>query len=285
MVKTMNNKFLYSCFNKWIGSIWFIADTHFGDDEMKTIRSISDDELVNRINIKVSKNDTLVLLGDVGDLTYIKKLKAGYKILILGNHDRGASNYQRKTITHYLINGEIIPGHDEKNDLSDIAAIHGHIKWNGSNVIKIKHTSGLFSYDQWYYYEDGSAGGTYEEDNNLFDEVYEGALMINEKIMLSHETLETPYTFNIHGHDHNGTDFKKYVLKRYDADMSINDMSEYYLDTIKKDNLVRFNVCADWVGYSPVSLKNIMKSGVLKNIVDIHREAIDKVINKKERNS
>ena len=55
-----------------------------------------------------------------------------------------------------------------------------------------------------------------------------------KKIMLSHEIFETPFTFNIHGHDHNGSDFKKYVLKYYDADMSLDDMSKNYLTAIKK---------------------------------------------------
>ena len=68
----------------------------FNDPDIAKIRTISDDKLVNRINSKVSKNDTLVLLGDVGDLSFVKKLKAGYKVLILGNHERGASNYKRE---------------------------------------------------------------------------------------------------------------------------------------------------------------------------------------------
>lgn len=73
-----------------------------------------------------------------------------------------------------------------------------------------------------------------------------------------------------------GTDFKEYVLKRYDADMSIADMSKNYLETVKANSLKRVNVCADWVGYLPISLKDVMRSGVLKNIVDIHRLTIDK---------
>ena len=224
----MNNVFLYPCFNKWIGSIWFIADTHFNDPDMKTVRNISDDDLVKKINAKVSKNDTLVLLGDVGDLEYVKKLKAGYKVLVMGNHDKGASNYRRS------------------------------VEWAPCDKC-----------DPYII-----------EDNKLFDEVYEGVLMINEKIMLSHEPVEFKYIFNIHGHDHNGTDFKNYVLKLYDADMPMEDMSKNYLITVKLERLGRLNVCADWVGYSPVSLKSIMGSGVLKDVTDIHRVAIDKASDK-----
>lgn len=210
----MQNKFLYPCFSNWKGSIWFISDTHFNDAETETFRNINDDDLVKMVNRKVSKNDTLVLLGDVGDVSYVSKLKAGYKVLVMGNHDSGASNYGKK----YTVEGK----------------------------------------------------------ENLFDEVYEGALMINEKIMLSHEPFDTPFTFNIHGHDHNGTDFKKHVLKRFDADMPLGDMWSNYLETVKLDKLKRLNVCAEWIGYSPINLKQIVNSGVLKDISNIHRVTIDK---------
>src|SRR5574344_1518237 len=101
----MSNKFLYPCFNKWIGSIWFIADTHFGDLECykkrfpaefdfssSDVRPTDDcvvdflnNNLISKINKKVSRKDTLVILGDVGDLKCVKRLKAGYKVLIKGN--------------------------------------------------------------------------------------------------------------------------------------------------------------------------------------------------------
>jgi len=206
----MSNEFLYPCFNKWVGSNWFISDTHFGDIEIEKLRGIHAEELIKNINKKVTKNDTLIILGDVGDLEYVKQLKAGYKILITGNHDKGASNYQRK------------------------------------------------------------------ESNRLFDEVYSGQLTIRENIVLSHEPADFPYALNIHGHDHNGTDFKKYVLKHFDTNMLREEMAKNYLEAIKINKLTKFNICAEWVGYIPVSLKDILKSGVLKNIDNIHRVAIDK---------
>lgn len=204
------NKFLYPCFNKWRGSIWFIADTHFGDIKTEKLRNVSAETLVKNINKKATKNDTLVILGDVGNIEYVKQLKAGYKVLILGNHDKGASNYQ-KTI-----------------------------------------------------------------NNRLFDEVYEGQLSIRKNIVLSHEPVNFPFALNIHGHDHSGTDFKNYVLINYDADMESQDMTKNYLEVIKANKLTKFNVCAEWVGSMPVSLKTILQSGILKNIDDIHRLAIDK---------
>lgn len=206
----MSNKFLYPCFNKWRGSIWFIADTHFDDVKIEKLRGISAETLVKNINKKVTKHDTLVILGDVGNIEYVKQLKAGYKVLILGNHDNGASNYQK-------------------------------------NI-----------------------------NNKLFDEVYEGQLTIRKNIILSHEPADFPFALNIHGHDHNGTDFKNYVLINYDADMDSQDMTKNYLEVIKANKLTKFNVCAEWIGSMPVSLKTILQSGILKNIDDIHRLAIDK---------
>lgn len=90
---------LYEKFNNWYrgGRIFIYSDPHFADDEMKYIRKnyISDQEQIDRINKLVHKNDTIVILGDVGDVSCVAKLKAGYKVLIMGNHDAGTSNYKR----------------------------------------------------------------------------------------------------------------------------------------------------------------------------------------------
>lgn len=95
---------LYPCFRHWLynnrtskNSIWLFSDPHFADKDSQFFRKnyIGDDELVKRINSKISKNDTLICLGDVGDITFVKKLR-GYKVLVMGNHDSGATNYQRK---------------------------------------------------------------------------------------------------------------------------------------------------------------------------------------------
>ena len=118
----MMRKHLYEIFAaKWLrgGSVWFYSDPHFADSEMVSIRKnyISDEEQIKRINSKLGKNDTIIILGDVGDVTFVSKIR-GYKVLIMGNHDKGASNYV-----------------------------------------------------------------------DYFDEVYEGCLMISDKIILSHEPI------------------------------------------------------------------------------------------------
>lgn len=72
------------------------SDPHFDDEDL--VNAYDDrpsaDELVRRINSKVGKCDTLICLGDVGALSYVPLLR-GYKVLVMGNHDSGASNYQR----------------------------------------------------------------------------------------------------------------------------------------------------------------------------------------------
>lgn len=189
-------KHLYNNFAHWYhgGTIYFYSDPHFNDDEMKYIRKnyIGDDEQIRAINKKVGKNDTVIFLGDIGDVEFIRKIR-GYKVLVMGNHDGGASNYLRTV--------------DE----------------NGM-------------------------------DNHLFDEVYEGPVCVSEKIILSHEPIDIPFMLNIHGHDH--------------SNWSFQDSNHW-------------NVCAENIGYTPVSIKEIIKSGRLKNIDSIHRATINIAIKNK----
>jgi calcineurin-like phosphoesterase family protein len=90
---------------------------------------------------------------------------------------------------------------------------------------------------------------------DVFNEVYEGPLFISRKILLSHEPIYgLPFAFNIHGHDHNPK----------------NSGDEFHLN-------LAANVCE----YLPVSLNDIIKSGITKEIKDIHRTTIDNAINLK----
>ena len=178
---------LYEKFRPWseVGTVWLYSDTHFGDKELAAGHPgrPSDDEQVRLINSKVGKKDTLIILGDVGNLEFARQLR-GYKILIMGNHDSGASNY-----------------------------------------------------------------------HEVFDEVYEGPLFVGERLLLSHEPIELPFVLNIHGHDHMG----------------------------KKHNKNHFNVCSDVIGYMPVNMNQLMKSGILSHIDSIHRETIDGATERKRK--
>jgi calcineurin-like phosphoesterase family protein len=181
-------KHLYDCFAHWYhgGTIYFYSDPHFADPEMKGIRKgyIPDEEQIQRIRAKVGKNDTLIILGDIGDKEWLKKLR-GYKVLILGNHDVGATTYQEYA-----------------------------------------------------------------------DEVYEGALMISDKLILSHEPIDFPYALNIHGHCHA-------LPHKYDDK--------------------HLNMCAEAIGYTPVPIKAIVEGGYLKSVVSIHRETIDTATERKQK--
>lgn len=170
---------LYPCFRKWSerGTVWLYADTHFGEADVRRRNPDrpDDDEHVRRIVRRCGKKDTLILLGDVGDPEYARKLR-GHKILICGNHDAGGTTYR-----------------------------------------------------------------------DIFDEVYTGPLFISEKILLTHERVEFPGAFNIHGHDH--------VAQDTDG--------------------THWNVCADVIGYEPASLDRMIKSGMFSKIYTTHRSTID----------
>lgn len=163
---------------------WIISDLHFNEDDLKRAfpNRPSDDELVRRINAKCGRKDILFVLGDCGDLEYVKKLR-GYKVLIMGNHDCSITKYRE-----------------------------------------------------------------------VFDEVYEGALIIGEKFILSHEPVDVPWAFNLHGHDHAGAKRKGHL-----------------------------NVCADVVGYTPINFNQFLKSGAASKIQTIHRETIDKATERKKK--
>ena len=178
---------VYKEFNeRWCKqTVWIYSDPHFGDEELAagTPGRPSADEQVAMINSCVGRKDTLIILGDVGDVEYAKKLR-GYKVLICGNHDAGRTNYEE-----------------------------------------------------------------------VFDEIYEGALIIGEKILLSHEPVDVPWLFNIHGHDHAGA--------------------------IRPGHL---NVCSDVRDYKPLNLNHILgKEGHLAKIQSIHRITIDKATERKRK--
>ena len=177
---------LYNCFQHWgeKNAVWVISDTHFGDKDIQKAfpNRPSDEELIKNINQKVGKTGTLLLLGDVGNIECAKQLK-GYKVLICGNHDTGATNYKE-----------------------------------------------------------------------IFDEIYPGALIIGEKLILSHEPVDIPWAFNLHGHDHAGAKRKGHL-----------------------------NVCADVIGYTPINFNQFLKSGASSKIQTIHRETINLATKRKQK--
>ena len=239
---------LYKKFQDWSakGSVWVYSDPHFGDSDCKIMDPnwITPEEQVKKINDKVKKGDTLIILGDIGNPEYIKRIKAGYKILISGNHDVGLTNY-KKTVTHEIKEIFAKCVGEEKYEI-DVAierkSFHKYL-YEKYPYAKI-NIQERYEFHSPFHFFDATI------DDNLFDEVYGGPLFIGEKILLSHEPIYNECWYNIHGHRHSDDD-TNYKGKNY------------------------FNCCANVIKYEPINLKDIIKSGVLKNIPTIHRKTID----------
>lgn len=177
---------LYERFQDWSknGSVYIISDTHFDDEDcIKMSRNwISAEEHIAIIKKVVHKNDTLIHLGDVGNLEYMKQIK-GHKVLLMGNHDCGVSKYKE-----------------------------------------------------------------------VFDEVYEGPLMIGEKILLSHEPIiGIDWALNIHGHDHSG----------------------------RVSDVFHLNLASNVCGFTVFSLGEYLKKHGVSKIKSLHRDTIDNATKRK----
>lgn len=228
---------LYKCFQHWSekGTVWVYSDPHFNDEEATGYGRISDEEQLQKINNKVGKNDTILLLGDVGDVEFVRKIK-GYKVLICGNHDLGASNYQRaRTYLKYDF---------EKYSKEEIIKSLRNLHPGYSIIIDEQYDLTHSPFHYWMV----------TVDNKLFDEVYTGPLFIGEKLLLSHEPIDFPFALNLHGHCHNG-----------------------------QQNTNHINCCSNVINYTPISLNQICKSGVLKKIETLHRTTIDTATERKKK--
>ena len=212
---------LYDCFKHWskTGSVWLISDTHFGSNVGK-YASITSDEQVALINAKVHKNDTLIILGDVGDLSYIPRLKADYKILLKGNHDDKGDSKYKKTIQKRVYDADCLTA---KEICKMIATEIPYAKVNLFESYEFH-----MPFHRW----------TATIDNNLFDEVYSGPLFISEKLVLSHEPIFglEQFTVNIHGHCH---DMKEQVgCNHLNIASDTIDFEPKNLDTLIKQGLI-----------------------------------------------
>ena len=239
---------LYKCFQHWSvdGSVYIYSDPHFDDSDCKTIDAAwpSPEEQITKINKKVHKGDTLIILGDIGNPEYIKRIKAGYKILIAGNHDAGLTNY-KKTITHEI--REIIVKYTTEEQYEKDIII---IRKSFYKYLCEKYPYAKISIQERYEFHSPFHFFDATIDDNLFDEVYGGPLFIGEKILLSHEPIDLPFGLCIHGHCHSEKGF-------------YNERN-------------KFNVCSNTVGFEPQNLSEIIKAGFLKRVETIHRLTIDK---------
>lgn len=185
----MNLPGVYPMFNEmWkdYQSCYIISDTHFDDPDL--IHAYADrpnaEQQVKLINSKVGKMDVLIHLGDVGNVDYVRQLKGAMKILICGNHDAGASNYQRQIWI-------------QKFDMAQ------YQKHEALEEMKRLHPNCSYSISEGYDFHSPFTYWEVKADNKLFDLIFTGPLMLGEKLLLSHEPINMiPWAYNLHGHVH-----------------------------------------------------------------------------------
>ena len=135
-----------------MSKIYFIADTHFGDErilryENRPFESAEnmDCRLIDRWNKVVGQEDTVYLLGDFGADGYESKILAelnGKKILVKGNHDTKTSEEYRNFgfcevyDLPVILDGFWILSHDALyvNENMPYANLFGHV--HNSPIIK-----------------------------------------------------------------------------------------------------------------------------------------------------
>lgn len=122
---------LYKFAESWSksGSVWIVSDTHFDDVDRSVMRyTISSEEQAEIIKKRISKLDTLIHLGDVGNAGYLSNIP-GYKVLLLGNHDDTRKKFEPYFDEIYegplMISKKIILSH-EPLDINWAFNIHGH---------------------------------------------------------------------------------------------------------------------------------------------------------------
>ena len=220
---------LYDIFNHWHqeGTLFIYSDPHFGDKDIPN--RPTDEEQLARINSKVGKKDTIIILGDCGDTSFIRRIRAQRKILVMGNHDAGKTNYKRQK--HYR-------KFDKAKYLRDEAILEMSKLYPGFHYTV---SEGYGFHSPFEYWEVCA-------DNRLFEEVYEGPLVIGPKLILSHEPVDVLWAMNLHGHIH---------------------------DPHHKNDERHFNVCAEAIDFMPLNFNKWMKEGHLSHIEDIHRTTID----------
>lgn len=94
----------------------------------------------------------------------------------------------------------------------------------------------------------GNHDGSGAKYSDVFTEIYSGPIFISEKVLLSHERIDFPFAFNIHGHDH-----------------AKQDVDDHHL-----------NVCSNIIGYKPVNFNQLIKAGTFSKVITLHRSTINK---------
>lgn len=175
------NKMWEKCQN-----VYICADTHFSDLDMREyFNHPSAEEKVKKINSVVSRQDCLIILGDIGERKWVKDIKAKVKICIMGNHDSSANNLKRQAY-HKKYDVDKYTLQEARQDFE---------KYYSRKTLYITYDECFDMHAPFHYYR-------FTGDNKLFDYVFQGVLTIGEKVILSHEHIAVPGMYNLHGHHH-----------------------------------------------------------------------------------
>lgn len=127
---------------------YYIADTHFGHEQVlkecrpqfKTTQEM-DKFIIDNINRKMTRNDTLYIIGDFSyrskrsPIEYLEAIKPK-KVLILGNHDEWFKKLSDEEKKKYFINDEK-QGYNEyrtkKNSIELYYCHYPRLAWNRSH--------------------------------------------------------------------------------------------------------------------------------------------------------
>lgn len=212
---------VYDIFNERWGqqTAWIYSDPHFEDKELAAAlpNRPSAQKIVENINSKVGRKDTFICLGDIGDVEYVRQVR-GYKVLICGNHDLGASNYKRQILKYEFDSNR-------------------YTKEQAKAEIANKHPNWKITIDSQYCPTSSSECLIVYADNLLFDEVYTGPLMIGEKLILSHEPIPNlNWAMNIHGHVHDSK--AKSDMYHFNCCADVIDFTPLNLNQLLKKGLL-----------------------------------------------
>lgn len=200
---------------------WVYSDPHFDDPDCNIMDPNwpTPEEQIKKINSKVGKNDALIILGDVGNPKYIKYLKGKFKILLLGNHDKGKSNYEKEILAKDFD----MKAFDDDPDLL-------------KEILQKQYPEAKIEIYENYDFHAPFTHFVAYITTGFFDKVYEGPVFINEKVLLSHEPIKLDFGLNIHGHDHAGV------------------RATYWAQERKAD----INVCSNVIGFEPQRLDKLI---------------------------
>lgn len=129
---------LYEPFRHWsdTGSVFIISDTHFNDDDCALMDPdwIAPEEHADILRKAIHKNDTVIHLGDIGDLSVWDAIwkpgKRPHEVLITGNHDVGVEELRKhfdEVFTGPIFVAEkLVLSHEPIQGLDWCMNVHGH---------------------------------------------------------------------------------------------------------------------------------------------------------------